>query len=128
MMKYMMTFENNIPANLESFSFFDWHRQLSTDPRMNMAQSKFKIKNGVEGNGRKWIVLEETAPQPPQTIIATYYIDPSTYLIWRTVSVLQGQSKPFQEAQIKELKINPHLPANAFVLPKSQFIRLLSKA
>lgn len=86
-------FERNVPANLESFCFWDYERQLSTAPGKNMAQSSLVIKTGEQWRGKKWTVLEETASAVG--VSCRYFIDPRTYLIWRTVVTrLAGDQMP----------------------------------
>jgi hypothetical protein len=94
-------FGKGIPANLESVSFFDWDRQLNTAEGKNMAKSTFKIVKSEEWNGRKWTVLEETANE--QKVWCRYFIDPSTFLIWRTVVKGLDDRKDMMDARITKL-------------------------
>src|ERR1700722_6712831 len=78
----MDTVEQEIPSNLESICFWDWDRQLSTDTGKNMASSTFRIEKDANWDGKKWTILEETAKKDNE--FCRYYIDPKTFLIWRT--------------------------------------------
>jgi hypothetical protein len=109
-------------ANLESLSFFDWKKQLSTDPGANMQRSTFRIVKGESWNNKKWTVLEETASK--QGVFCRYFIDPATNLIWRTVSTIIGQDKPFSDCKLVEVKLNKPIPQDSFRVPDAQFIRL----
>lgn len=106
---------NDAPINLECLSFFDWKRQLSTAAGANMEKSKFKLIMSETWNGRTWIVLEESAHG--QSVFVRYFIDPSTYLIWRCdVRDLEKKSA-FMETVVTELTINPKLNASLFKAP-----------
>lgn len=93
-----------VPVNLESICFFDWDRQLSTAPGKNMEHSTFKIARNEEWNGRKWTVLQETASR--QKVVCSYYIDPATYIIWRTVVKAMPGGNPASECDCKITKLN----------------------
>jgi len=110
------TLSNDAPINLEIMSFFDWKRQLSTSPGANMEKSKFKVIKSESWNGKSWIVLEESAHG--QSVFVRYYIDPSTYLIWRCdVRDLEKRSG-FLETEVVELTLNPKLEAALFKAPR----------
>ncbi len=90
--------------NLESICFWDWTRQLSTDPGKNMSSSTFALTHNVPWNGKSWLVLQETARDADQVI--DYYIDPKTYFVWRTYTVAISTRKEQQETKLKSLVIN----------------------
>lgn len=103
------------PINLESMCFFDWKRQLSTEKGANMEKSEFKLIKSESWNGRSWIVLEETAHG--QNVFARYFIDPSTYFIWRCDVKTLDKKNPFMEVHLVDLQLNPKLPADTFKAP-----------
>jgi len=78
-------FSVGLPVNLESLCFFDWDQQLSTAGGRNMSGSTFKILLNQTWKGKKWTVLQETAAA--QKVVCRYFIDPKTFLIWRTITV-----------------------------------------
>lgn len=90
--------------NLESICFWDWRRQLSTDPNMNMSRSTFRLTHDVPWNGKRWMVLEETASASNEVI--DYYIDPKTYFVWRTYTRSISSRQEQQETKLKSLVIN----------------------
>ncbi len=98
------TLETDAPVNLETLCFFDWDRQLSTGAGKNMARSTFKISRNERWDNKPWTVLVETAAR--EKIICRYYIDPHTYLIWRTtVEPMPGGPKS-SAADYKVTKMN----------------------
>jgi outer membrane lipoprotein-sorting protein len=101
-------------ANLDTLSFFDWKRQLSTAEGGNMQKSQLKITK-EDWNDRSWIVLEEHAET--QKVDVRYFIDPATHMIWRTVGTVIGEKTPYIDAQITKLEINPILDEKNFVIP-----------
>lgn len=72
-----------LTGNLETLCFWDYAKQLSTSEGGNMQQSTLKVVQKESWNGKDWIVLEEDAPALGVTV--RYFIDPKSYLIWRTV-------------------------------------------
>lgn len=70
-----------LPLNLETLSFWQWEKQLSTAEGANMKNSELKVVEDVEWNGKKWITLEETVKK--DDVFIRYYVDPNTFLIWR---------------------------------------------
>lgn len=105
-----------LPANLESLCFFDWKRQLSTAAGGNMKESILKIAPKESWNGRTWIVLEEKAPK--QKVFVKYYIDPGTYLIWRTKSSRTDQNFISEDYQLTSLTLGGAIDAKRFQIPK----------
>jgi len=97
-------FASIVPVNLESICFFDWAQQLSTAPGKNMEHSTFKITLGQDWNGKKWTVLHETAAA--QKIVCQYYIDPKTFLIWRTIIKPMPGGPKDSESDSKITKLN----------------------
>lgn len=102
-------------ANLETLSFFDWKRQLSTEAGGNMQKSTLKVAK-EEWNGKSWLVLEEHAPE--QKVDVRYFVDPATHFIWRTVATMVGDKQPFMDARIVKLELNPAIDEKIFVPPK----------
>jgi hypothetical protein len=102
---------NNDPQlNLDVLCLWDWKRQLSTDPMGNMHFSTLVIKSD-DWDGKKWIVLEETARR--QNNIIDYYVDPKTFLICRTISSLLSPHRALSDVQVEKwdttAKIDPTL-------------------
>jgi len=108
-------FERNLPANLETYCFWDYERQLSTKPGKNMEHSQFMILKNVGWNGKKWLVLEETAPV--QNVVCRYYIDSKTYLIWRTLVRQIGADRDSQDCQITKMDTSATVSDANFKLP-----------
>lgn len=101
-----------IPVNLEAMSFWDWKRQLSTTPGSNMEKSLFKLAEGKLWNGKKWILLSETAHG--QNVYVDYFIDPKTALIHR-VQVYDLQKKQLRfETVVVKIERNVKVDANLF--------------
>jgi len=92
-------------GNLESICFYDWQKQLSTAPGKNMEHSTFRILLNQDWNGKKWTVLEETAAA--EKVVCKYYVDPKSYLIWRTVVKVSPGGDKGQEIDAKILKMGP---------------------
>lgn len=110
------TLSNDAPINLEIMSFFDWKRQLSTDPGANMEKSKFKIVKSESWNGKSWIVLEESAHG--QSVFVRYFIDPSTFMIWRCDVRDLDRKSAFLETEVVELTLNPRFDSDLFKAPR----------
>lgn len=89
----------NLPVNLETISFWQYEKQLSTKEGANMHDSKLAVVKDVEWNDKKWITLEETAKE----VFVRYYIDPDTKLIWRCEVKDVETMKPQMDVQIKKL-------------------------
>jgi outer membrane lipoprotein-sorting protein len=75
-------FVKALPGNLETISFFDYERQLSTAAGKNMETSTFHLVKDEEWDNKHWIVLEESATK--DNVLCRYFIDPKTFFIWRT--------------------------------------------
>lgn len=90
------------PLNLETLSFWQWKKQLSTDEGANMHDSKLKIVEDVDWNGKKWLTLEETAEK--SKVFVRYYIDPKTNLIWRCEVKDLETLKPQMDVAISNLE------------------------
>ena len=99
--------EGIAPMNLESISFWDWKRQLSTAKGDNMATSTFKIVKDEEWDGKHWTVLEETAAK--DKVFCRYFIDPNTYLIWRTKVSNLDTKKTRMDAKITSMDTKANL-------------------
>lgn len=108
----------SLPANLETLCFFDWKRQLSTGAGGNMSKSKLTIIPSEKWNGKSYLVLEESAPQ--QDVFVRYFIDPATYLIWRTHSVSLKAKKPLMDARLTRLELGASIDPKVFELPKKK--------
>lgn len=102
-------------ANLEILSFFDWKRQLSTDKGANMHDSKLSLRRGQKWSGKTWIVLEESAPQ--MGVYVEYYIDPETFLIWRTVQMSVDKEFTRGDFVVKSLKLGVKVDDSRFKKP-----------
>ena len=68
-------------GNLEVYSFYDAFRQLSTAEGGFMAGSYLRVTPTETWGGRSWTVLGEEAGN----LRIEYFVDPESYLIWRTV-------------------------------------------
>jgi outer membrane lipoprotein-sorting protein len=99
--------EKNVPSNLESICFWDWDRQLSTASGKNMEHSTFKIDKDLIWEGKHWIVLEETAKK--DDVVCKYYIDPKTFLIWRTRVNTLSNGKDVMDAKLTTLDTKANL-------------------
>lgn len=102
-------------ANLEVINFYQWKKQLSTTEGNNMYGSKLSIRQNEEWNGKKWIVLEESAPQV--NVYVEYYIDPKTHLIWRTVRMSIDKEFINGDFVLKELKTGVKIDDKMFKKP-----------
>lgn len=105
-----------LAGNLETISFFDWKRQLSTAPSANMRDSQLKLLPKESWNGRMWTVLQENAPK--QKVLVKYYIDPATNFIWRTIVKKTDTKLIVQDAQLTKLSLGVPMDPNRFKLPK----------
>jgi len=106
------TIDKFVPFNLESICFWDWDRQLSTAPGKNMEKSTFKIVKDETWDGKHWIVLEETAAK--DNVFCRYFIDPKTYLIWRTRVTVLSSGKLQMDAKLISLNPNANLNDGMF--------------
>jgi hypothetical protein len=114
----MNVLEGALPVcNLESLCFYDWDRQLSTSPGHNMAHSILTIQPNQEWNGRKWIVLQESAPNEQVPVLCHYWVDPKTFLIWRTTQRQFGHAADALDDRITKIEVNIPLPAPTFHIP-----------
>ena len=102
-------------ANLELINFYEWKKQLSTEKDHNMHDSKLSIRQNEEWNGKKWTVLEESAPQAG--VYVEYYIDPKTHLIWRTVQMTLDKEFIRGDYVLKQLKIGVKIDDKRFKKP-----------
>ncbi|HXH61632.1 MAG TPA: hypothetical protein VNI20_09780 [Fimbriimonadaceae bacterium] len=102
-------------ANLELINFYDWKRQLSTADGDNMHDSKLAIRKNEKWNDRTWWVLEETAPTVG--VYVEYYIDPKTYLVWRTVQMTLDKEFTRGDFIIKSLKTGVKIDDKKFKKP-----------
>lgn len=106
-----------MPVNLESMSFWDWKRQLSTTVGSNMHESTFKLRKDVSWNNKTWIVLEEKADE--QKVSVDYFIDPKTALIHR-VQVYDFNKKILStETVLTKLERNIKVDGSLFKLKKA---------
>lgn len=101
-----------LPANLEIICFYDWKKQLSTEKGNNMAESKLAIKKAVEWNGRRWLLLQETAPTVG--VYVEYYVDQDTWLINRTVVQDLETKKPQGDYRLKSLELGAKVEKKDF--------------
>ncbi len=103
------------PINLESMSFFDWKRQLSTTKGANMEKSELKVVPEEKWNGKEWVVLEEMAHG--QGVFARYFIDPKTFFIWRCEVRTLDKKSFFMDTQVLGMKLNPSFGDGTFKAP-----------
>lgn len=107
--------EKIVPANLETISFYDWQRQLSTAECGNMHNSVLKITKDELWNGKTWTILEETTPEAG--VIVKYFIDKDTNLIWRTlVRTIEG-NRLLQDCQVLKMERGIAIDPARFVIP-----------
>lgn len=92
-------------ANLETLSFWDFEKQLSTAKGNNMEKSTLTILPDETVDGHKFLVLQEDAVQPQIKLVVHYYIDPETHLIWRVVTENADTKAKVQETKITEMKV-----------------------
>ena len=100
------SFTGPLGVNLESICFFDYERQLSTAPGKNMATSTFKLQTNQDWDGKKWTVLQETAPK--EKVVCSYYVDPKTLYIWRTVVKAMPGGPKNAEMDCRIMKMSPN--------------------
>lgn len=113
----VQTLARNVPGNLETICLFDWKRQLSTGKGGNMAKSQLRVIPNQSWNGKQWTILEETAPEARLKV--SYYVDPKTNLIWRSVIVGIKGNKVSEDARLVNLKLNGKIDPKVFSAPKS---------
>ncbi len=102
-------------SNLEVINFYDWKRQLSTAKGDNMHDSKLSIRQNEKWNGRKWTVLEESAPTVG--VYVEYYIDPATNFVWRTVRMSLDKEFIQGDFVLKSLKTGVKVEDSRFKKP-----------
>jgi outer membrane lipoprotein-sorting protein len=101
-----------MPVNLETMSFWDWKRQLSTDENGNMRKSEFRLLKDQEWNDKKWTVLEETANE--QEVFVRYWINPETKYIWKTEVLELKSREKVMTCTIKKLEVNVEIDDSVF--------------
>lgn len=105
----------NLVGNLETICFWDWQRQLSNESGGNMQQSDLSITK-EKWEGKEWIVLDEDAPSVG--LFVRYYVDPQSFLIWRTIQMTQegkpSKRKVIQDFVVKSLEIDPEIDESIF--------------
>lgn len=110
--------DTHMPINLETMSFWDWERQLSTDSGANMEHSRFKLVKNEDWNKKKWTVLEETALG--QNVFVRYFIEPSSSLIWRVLVYDLHKTRLRQETTVTKLDRNVRLNRKMFEIKDSE--------
>jgi len=100
------------PGHIETFSYFEWKKLLVVNRGMGLDGSSLKVLPDQEWNGRKWTVLEETKTSEKQ--VYHYYVDPKTYLIWRTTSLPFGATAYRVDTQLTKLELGISVPASMF--------------
>jgi hypothetical protein len=116
------TVERALPQfNLEVLCFWDFAKQLSTQPGGNMNHSTFALKKET-WKGKSWTVLEETAKA--QNAFVRYFIDPKTSFIWRTLYMTLSSKAMRQEAWIELMEINKPVDSKAFTVPTPKAIKV----
>lgn len=109
--------EQVVPANLETISFYDWQRQLSTDEGSNMHNNILKITKDELWNDKTWTILDETAPEAG--VIVKYFIDKDTNLIWRTLVRTTEDNRLLQDCQVTKMERGIGIDPKRFVIPGS---------
>ena len=108
----LQTMVGDLPQlNLEVINFWDWPRQLSTDPRGNMHFSTFSVMSR-KWNGKTYDVLEENA----QRVRVRYFVDPKTSLIMKTEQYPLGSTVPSAITSIDKLELNVPVDKKQFVV------------
>lgn len=105
------------PINLESLSFWDYERQLSTKAGANMEKSVFAVIESEQWNDKAWLVLEETAKG--QDVFVRYFIDPKTFFIWRCDVWDLEKKNHYYDITVKELEIDPAVDDKIFDISKA---------
>jgi len=100
-----------LTGNLETLCFWDHKAQLSASDGGNMQGSTLKVIAKESWNGKDWIVLEEDAPQVGVEV--RYFIDPKTYLIWRTLTKSKDGGNT-TESWITKLELDPKVSDKDF--------------
>ena len=116
--KTPFTVENlgrKLPTNVETFAFYDAAHELSTARDGAMSGSKLTVKTDQPWLGKSWTVLHEE--NAAAAVSVDYYIDPKAYLVWRTYGVDTKSKKPFIDSSIVELRLDPAVSPEAFLLP-----------
>lgn len=101
-----------VPSNLETLCFWEWEKQLSTTAGNNMEHSTFNIVKDEVWNDKHWIVLEETAAKNNDFV--RYFIDPKTYLIWRTNAKNLDTKKDREDFKVTKMDTNAKLDDSMF--------------
>lgn len=104
-------------SNLETASFYQYQKQLSTDSGANMHFSTFKILLDEKWNDKLWTVLQETANG--QGVFVSYYIDPKTYLIWRTTTSDIHTRAIFSQTEVLNLDTKAKVDESLFKIDSS---------
>ncbi len=104
------------PGHLDTFSYCEWKKLLAIGKGMGLDGSSLKVLPDQEWNGRKWTVLEETKRSEEQ--VYHYYVDPKTYLIWRTTSLPFGATAYRVDTQLTKLELGITVPASMFKVPR----------
>ena len=99
--------------NLEVLCFWNWQRQLSTEPRGNMHTSTFHVSSDT-WKSKSYTILEETAEG--QHVRVRYFVDPKTYLIWRTETYDLGSKTPYLIATIEKMDLNKPIDKSLFAV------------
>jgi len=100
------------PGHVETFSYCEWKKLLVVGKGMGLDGRSLRVLSDQEWNGRKWTVLEETKASEKQ--IYHYYVDPKTYLIWRTTSLPFGAIAYRVDTQLTKLELDISVPAAMF--------------
>jgi outer membrane lipoprotein-sorting protein len=100
------------PGHVETFSYFEWKKLLVIGQGMGLDDSSLKVLPNQEWNGRNWTVLEETKTSEKQ--VYHYYVDPKTFLIWRTTSLPFGATAYRVDTQLTKLELGISVPASMF--------------
>jgi len=101
------------PGHIETFSYFEWKKTFTVGGKtMGLDGSALKVVPNQEWNGKKWTVLEETKNSEKQ--VYHYYVDPKTYLVWRTTSLPFGATAYRVDTQFTKLELGISIPESKF--------------
>lgn len=99
-------------ANLETLSFWDYEKQLSTATGNNMEKSELKIVADGLMDGKWFTILEEYAPD--QKVLVHYRIDQKTHFIMRTETKNAETKKLIGDSKLTKLELDVKIDDSKF--------------